>query len=118
MIQVTENKGKVVPMPSKKTVARRQTFQNHPFSLVTVAEAARLLDVSPQRIRFLLASGRLAGTKNPGGQWTVRLSRLTSGRRGPRLLVDRQGWLHAPRPDALFQTAAVSRKRGNNFAKG
>jgi len=56
-------------------------------SAVSVPLAARLLEVSAQRVRLLLAQGRLSGQKDPEtGVWVVFLGvPVREGRRGPRL---------------------------------
>jgi len=52
--------------------------------LLSVAEAAQKLSISLQRVRVLLAQGRLKGTK-VGGTWVVQglsYTRIRPGRKG------------------------------------
>lgn len=51
---------------------------------LTVKEAARILLMSPARLRLLLSQGRVAGHKDPFGFWVVHYPFVrTPGRRGP-----------------------------------
>jgi len=52
----------------------------------TVSEAADFLQVTPRRVRQLLAAGRIAGFKDSRDIWRVSIPfRMTAGLRGPRL---------------------------------
>jgi hypothetical protein len=72
-------------------------------------EAARLLGVSPARVRQMLRSGEIEGERGPGvaggvpGPWRVPASALEAHRRGERL----------PDPEAPYDAAeTVARPRG------
>jgi hypothetical protein len=65
------------------------------ISRLSVRETARLLGVSLQRVRYLLAQGRLQGERNSvTGQWTVLYGfPLREGRRGPLMGAIVEGFL-------------------------
>src|SRR4051812_23826831 len=76
---------------SAKTVAQ----ENDDFSGgLSVAQAASFLGVSPQRVRRLLITGRLAAKRYEDGTWRVLwpLS-MRGGKRGPKLGALRDGTL-------------------------
>jgi len=53
---------------------------------LTVAEVARFLEVSPWRVRGLLAQGRISGHKDERNIWRISVPfRITRSRRGPQL---------------------------------
>lgn len=50
---------------------------------LTVSEVARFLEVSPQRVRFLLAQGRISGHKDERDIWRISVPfRMTRSLRG------------------------------------
>jgi hypothetical protein len=52
-----------------------------------VATLADFLGVSPRRVRYLLALGRISGHKGKGGRWHIAFPlTITPGKRGPDLL--------------------------------
>ena len=55
--------------------------------IVTTTEAASILNVSPSRLRFLLASDRVKGAYKSGRTWLIPLFNgkpiITKGTRGP-----------------------------------
>ena len=57
-----------------------------PVKLKTVSQVAKSLCVSAQRVRQLLAAGRIPGTKNPDtGAWQIPYPfSIRPGERGPR----------------------------------
>jgi hypothetical protein len=56
------------------------------YTFVPVATVAKDWNVSPRRIRALLASRRLQGIRRDNGYWEVAYPyRFTFGRRGPAL---------------------------------
>lgn len=51
---------------------------------ITVNQAAAFLNISRQRVRYLLAKGRLVGDKDARGRWSIGWPlQLYGGRRGP-----------------------------------
>jgi hypothetical protein len=56
--------------------------------VVTVTQAAKLLGVSPRRVRFLLSQKRIQGAFKAGQFWLIPLSDgqpvVTEGKRGPK----------------------------------
>ncbi len=55
-----------------------------PESSATVTQVAKRLGISERRVRHLLSSGRMAGTKSENGRWSVEWPlRITAGKRGP-----------------------------------
>lgn len=74
--------------PKPKEAKIRPTMEGSAFGayFVPVSFAAKDWDVTPRRIRALLADGRLAGQVQPNGYWEVRFPyQFTFGTRGPTL---------------------------------
>lgn len=61
-------------------------YDRVPVEQKTVPQVAKLLRISPQRVRRLLADGRIPGGKHPvTGAWSVPYPfTVRSGKRGPR----------------------------------
>ena len=56
--------------------------------IVTTTEAAKILNISPSRLRFLLASNRVEGAYKSGKMWLIPLFDgkpiIAKGKRGPK----------------------------------
>ncbi|MGW6132467.1 helix-turn-helix domain-containing protein [Cellulomonas sp. NPDC055163] len=82
---------------------------------VGVAEAARMLDVSPGRVRQLISAGRLPA-RRISGRWIVDLASLPSAPRRGRPMSPRIAWalveLGEDRRAAWTSSSETSRLRG------
>jgi excisionase family DNA binding protein len=86
--------------------------------LVTVPEAARLLNRSTEQVRRYLREGRLNG-RRIGGQWFIERTALDHFFEGLR---EQQGFLEKIRPasqlDPFDELIGIGRGGGSNIAEG
>lgn len=86
--------------------------------LVTVPEAARLLNRSTEQVRRYLREGRLDG-RRIGGQWFIERGKLDRFFEGLR---EQQGFLEKIRPasqlDPFASVIGIGRGGGSNIAEG
>ena len=75
------------PVAQHRTAAPERRAVDNPFAWhVSVSHAAKDWNVTPRRIRVLLAAGRLAGRVRTNGYWEVMFPySFTFGTRGPNL---------------------------------
>lgn len=87
-------------------------------SVVTVAEAARLLERSTEQVRRYLREGRLTG-RRMGNQWFIDRAAVSAFNQELR---EERGFLERLRPAAEFDplgaVIAIGDGRGSNIANG